>query len=86
MTEEERRAAAFRQQCANRAGWRQRQAVALAGDPAAGASVRAAFAPLLPDPQDAWDCPPPPETVPGPWVGHVPGEVELPEYLKRRAS
>jgi hypothetical protein len=86
VTEEERRAAVLRQQCANRARWRQRQAERFAGDPAAAASVRTAFAPLLPDPIDAWDCPPPQEAVPGPWLGHVPGDVELPEYLKRRAS
>jgi hypothetical protein len=47
MTEEERRAAAFREQCASRLQWRATRFAQLAGDPTAAARARAAVAPLL---------------------------------------
>lgn len=81
MTEEER-AALFREQCANRLRWRQQTFARLAGDPAAAERVRAAWAPLLPDPLDAWDCPCEPEPARPAWASRVPGDIELPEYLK----
>jgi hypothetical protein len=83
MTEEERRAAAFREQCARRLQWRATRFAQLAGEPTAAARVRAGLAPLLTASLDAWDCPCPPEPVRPPWTGRVPGDVELPEYLKR---
>ena len=86
MTEEERRAALYREQCESRCRWRARQFAALAGDPAAAARVREAWAPLLPQPTDAWDCPDPPEPPRPGWVSRVPGDVELPEYLNRRGD
>jgi hypothetical protein len=82
MTEEERRAAAFREQCENQALARVRRAQALAGDPAAAAAGRASWAPLLLNPVDGWDCPCPPEPARPAWVGRAPGDIELPNYLK----
>jgi hypothetical protein len=84
MTEEERRAAAFRKQCVTAARSRAALLARLTGDPAAATAVREAWAPLLPDPLDAWDCPCPPEPARPAWVARVPGDIELPEYLKRR--
>jgi hypothetical protein len=85
VTEGER-AALFRQQCANRAQWRQDRAAALLGDATAAARVHAAWAPLLRSPLDDWDCIPVEDIdVPIPaWLRKVPGDVELPEHLKRR--
>jgi hypothetical protein len=82
MTEEERRAAAFREQCASRLQWRATRFAQLAGDPTAVARARAAVAPLLPAPLDSWDCPTPPEPASPAWANRIPGDIELPEYLK----
>ena len=81
LTEDDR-AVAYRQQCANQTAYRQREQEALAGDPVAAAAVRLAWAPVLPQSLDAWDCPPEPEPPRPAWVGRVPANVELPEYLK----
>lgn len=80
---EEERAALFRQQCVNRLEWRAQQAARLQGDPVAAAAVRAAWEPLLPAAMDAWDCPDPIEPARPAWADRVPGEIELPEYIKR---
>jgi hypothetical protein len=82
MTEEERRAAAFREQCVTAARSRAALFARLTGDPAAAAAVRASWAPLLPDPLDGWDCPDPPTPARAAWASRVPGDIELPEYLK----
>lgn len=85
MTEEERRAALYREQCAQRARFRAVLAAGLAGDTTAATAVREAWAPLLPNQLDAWDCPCPPEPPRPSWASKVPGDVELPNYLNRRA-
>lgn len=81
MTETER-AELHRQQCANRAAWRAAIATRLAGAPAAAARITAAFEPLRPQPGDARDCPDPPAPQRPGWVGRVPGDIQLPEYLR----
>lgn len=80
---EAERAAAFRAQCVACQRFRAVRWQALAGDPTAAAAVRAAWAPILPDPADGWDCPPVPVPARPSWADRVPGDVELPEYLKR---
>lgn len=83
MTEEER-AALYRAQAENRYRSRAARAAALAGDPAAAARATASFAPLTWNPVDAWDAPPEDVELPRPtWLGRVPGDIELPEHLKR---
>ena len=83
MTEEER-AAQFRADQVARYRNRAAFTASLTGDPAAAARVNAAFAPLLPQPVDAWDAPPEDVELPRPsWLGRVPGDIELPEHLKR---
>jgi hypothetical protein len=81
VTEEER-AVLYREQCAQRARFRAHTFAGLAGDPAAATAVRAAWAPLLPNPLDGWDCPCPAEPARPAWASRVPGSVELPNYLK----
>jgi hypothetical protein len=80
---EEERAAAFRAQCAARLQSLLERATRLRGDTAAAAAVSAAWAPVLPDPLDAWDCPCPTEPARPAWANRIPGDIELPEYLKR---
>lgn len=82
MDDEERRAALYRAQCARRAANRAAQLARLAGDPAAAARVRAAWAPLLPAPSDGYSCPCPPDAEPITFA--TPMWLELPEYMKRR--
>lgn len=83
MTGEERRAEAFRVAQMERYRGRLEFARALRGDPVRARAVRDAWAPLLPDPVDGWDVPCEPEPARPAWVARVPGDVELPEYLKR---
>jgi hypothetical protein len=82
VTEEER-ALLYREQCAARASARAAQFAALAGDSSVVAATQAAWAPVLRQPADAWDCQEPPEPARPAWAARVPGDVELPEYLKR---
>lgn len=84
MASEEERAALFRAQAVARYRWRAQRVAALAGDPVAAARVRAAFAPLIWNPVDAWDAPPEDVTLPRPgWLSRVPGDIELPEHLSQ---
>jgi hypothetical protein len=82
VTEEERRALLFREQSRTRARFRASLCAGLAGDVTAAAAVTDAFAPLLPDPLDGWDCPDLPAPARPAWAARVPGSVELPNYLK----
>jgi hypothetical protein len=83
VTVEEQRAALYRLQCVNRARFRAGLAAGLAGDTSAAVAVREAWAPLLPNPLDAWDCPCPPEPSRPSWASKIPADVELPVYIKR---
>lgn len=82
MTEEERRAALYREQCRNRARFRASLCARLTGDETAAMAVRDAFAPLLPAPLDGWDCPGPAQPTRPAWADRLPGFVERPNHLK----
>lgn len=84
MATEEERAAQFRADQVSRYRNRAAFSASLTGDPVAASRVKASFAPLVWNPVDAWDAPPEDVEVPRPgWLGRVPGDIELPEHLKR---
>jgi hypothetical protein len=64
MPTEEERAALHRQNLAARASWYAAQEVALAGDPAALAALRARWAPVLDPPDAPIEHPEPPVFLP----------------------
>jgi hypothetical protein len=82
VSTEEERARLYREQCAERALHRASLCARLAGDLEAAQAVRDAWAPLLPDPSDGFDCLDPPAPARPSWASRAPGNVELPNYLK----
>ena len=84
MSVEEERARAYREQCATRERFRASLCARLAGNAPAAEAVRDAWAPLLPDAYDGWDCPDPPAPARPAWAASVPADIELPAHLKER--